>query len=120
MQEEVEPLLRTGHESQSDDLSAEPAGEDQPDVDRDPSGALTGGVPEGLSAADVRRRSELAGYLGVAVWPATGAQLVAVATERDAPDDVLADLGSLPAGRSFPSLHEAWALLSGGAAEHRS
>ena len=116
---EVSGLLRSGHDSREDWNSPEPSGEDQPDVDLVPNGTLSGGVPDGMDEADVERRSELAGFLG-RIWPATGAQLVEVATGNDAPDSVLGTLRALPPGRVFDNLQDVWSAVSGGHVEsHR-
>lgn len=121
MAKEVDGTLTAGHQTRAEEfLEAEPSGEDQPDVDRDPDGTLTGGVPDGMTASDVEQRSRLATFFGTAVWPATGEQLVAVAREREAPDDVLAQLSYVPQGRSYATFGEAWAALKGGHEEHRS
>jgi len=115
MEHEVQGLVTSGHQTHAEDWkTAEPSGEDQPDVDRVPDGTRSGGVPEGMSEADVSRRSELAGYLGKEVWPATGAQLHEVARGRQAPDAVLEQLARLPAGRVFDNLQDAWSTLDGG------
>lgn len=118
---ETEGLTRGGHDTHAEEWkSAEPSGEDQPQVSRGADGVLHGGVPDGLTGDDVDLRSEIAQQLGKEVWPATGAQLLAVASGREAPDRVLAALRQLPADRSFVNLQEAFAALSGGHGEaHR-
>ncbi len=115
---EVDGMVRAGHDSRADWNAPEPSGEDQPDVDRVPNGTMAGGVPEGMTEEDVERRSTLATYLG-RVWPATKAELIAVALENAAPDAVLAELERLPADWAFQNLQDAWAALSGGAVEQR-
>ena len=112
LEAEVSGLVRSGHDNRADWNSPEPSGEDQPDVDRVPNGTLSGGVPEGMTEADVARRSELAGYLG-RVWPATSEQVLAVAVENDAPDAVLSTLRSLPPGQSFENLQDLWTTVRG-------
>ena len=116
LEAEVSGLMRAGHDSRADWNSPEPSGEDQPDVDLVPNGTLAGGVPEGMTEADVERRSELAQYLG-RVWPATSEQVLAVATENGAPDAVLNPLRGLPPGHSFENLQELYAVVSGGHVE---
>lgn len=73
-----------------------------------------------MTEEDVERRSYLATFLPLSLWPATGSQVVAVARERGAPDAVVAQLSSLPEGRSFANLQQAWATLEGGTESHRS
>ncbi len=119
MAHDVDGLIRSGHDSREDWESPEPSGEDQPDVDLVPDGTLAGGVPDGMTELDVERRSEIAGYLG-RIWPATAEQLVAVATENHAPDNVLTPLKMLPGTATFSNLQELWSALSGGHVEqHR-
>ena len=112
MAAEVSGLVRSGHDNRADGNSPEPSGEDQPDVDLAPAGTLAGGVPDGMTEADVGRRSELAGYLG-RLWPATSEQVLAVAVENDAPDAVLSQLRSLPSGESYQNLQSVWTAVSG-------
>lgn len=120
MDAEVSGMMTAGRDTHAEEWkSAEPSGEDQPEVDLSADGDLHGGVPDGMTEADVEERSRLAAYLGKEVWPATGEQLVEVARGRDAPDVVLDRLAQLPRGRSFTNLQEAWRALSGGVEEHR-
>ena len=116
---DVDGLIRSGHDSREDWNSPEPSGEDQPDVDLVPNGTLSGGVPDGMTEADVERRSELASLLG-RIWPATSEQVLAVAVENEAPDAIQSTLRHLPPGQSFANLQELWAQISGGHVEaHR-
>ena len=116
---EVSGLMRAGHDNRADWNSPEPSGEDQPDVDLVPDGTLAGGVPDGMTEADVAARSELATYLG-RLWPATREELVRVATDNHAPDAVMERLHSMPMGQQFANLQEVWSQLSGGHVEgHR-
>jgi len=119
LEAEVSGLMRAGHDNRADWNSPEPSGEDQPDVDLVPNGTLAGGVPDGMTEDDVQRRSELASLLG-RIWPATSEQVLSVATENEAPEDVLSTLRHLPPGQSFANLQELWATISGGHVEaHR-
>ena len=119
LQSETEGLVRSGHDSRADWNSPEPSGEDQPDVDLVPDGTLSGGVPDGMTEQDIEVRSQLAGYLG-RLWPATREELIRVATDNEAPDDVVQRLHGLPMGQSFANLQEVWSTLSGGHVEgHR-
>ncbi len=116
---EVRGMMQAGHDTHAEDWkSAEPSGEDQPAVDLSADGSLHGGVPDGMTEADVEERSTIAQYLGKEVWPATGAQLLAVAQSRQAPDAVLARLRQLRADVSYLNLQDAWSDL-GGTEAHR-
>ena len=119
LKHEVEGLIRTGHDSRADWNSPEPSGEDQPDVDRAPNATLTGGVPDGMTEEDVEARSELASYLGKAVYPAVSAVLIETAEGNDAPDRVIARLRALPAGREYVNVQDVWQSLRGGVEAHR-
>src|SRR3954447_2565845 len=58
---EVEGAMRSGHSTHAQEWKdPEPSGEDQPDVDLNPNGTLTGGTPAGVDSGDVEGRSELA------------------------------------------------------------
>lgn len=117
---EVAGMVASGHDTHAEEWkSAEPSGEDQPDVQLSGDGSLHGGVPEGMTEAEVEERSRLAAYLGREVWPATGEQLLEVARTRDAPDVVTDRLAQLPAGRVFTNLQEAWTELGGHSEQHR-
>lgn len=119
MAAEVQPIVRSGHDNRAEWHSPEPSGEDQPDVDRMPDGTLVGGVPDGMTEADVEARSELASYLG-RIWPAPAGAILAAARANEAPDAILETLAGLPADRVFDNLQDLWASVSGGHIEqHR-
>ena len=64
-QHEVEGLVRSGRTTHAGAWKEPEAfGEDQPDVDRAPEGALVGGVPDGTTGTDIEGRSELAAVHG--------------------------------------------------------
>jgi Protein of unknown function (DUF2795) len=112
---EVEGAMRGGHSTHAEEWKdPEPSGEDQPDVDLVPDGTLTGGTPEGVDSGDVEGRSELASYLGKEVYPATADALRAAAEGNQAPDRVLEQLASLPAGRTYDNVQQVWEDLGGG------
>lgn len=117
---EVEGMIRAGRETRAEEWkSGEPSGEDQPDVDRSPTGTLTGGTPEGLAESDVEGRAELASYLGKEIWPADGLTILAKATELHAPDRVLDLIRTLPPQQPFATVGEVWTALRGGHEAHR-
>jgi len=114
MSGEVDGLLRGGHQTHAEEFKqAEPSGEDQPDVDLVPDGALHGGVPAGMTEDDVERRSRLALYLPRGSFPMVRQLVLDTAAGHDAPEAVLADLRQLPAGREFASVGEVFTALGG-------
>lgn len=56
-------------------------------------------APAGMTQDDVRRRSEVARFLGASVFPADRDTLVGVARDNQATDEVLGLLRALPEGR---------------------
>ncbi|WP_235564417.1 DUF2795 domain-containing protein [Modestobacter sp. Leaf380] len=104
---EVEGMVRAGRATHADEfLDPEPAGEDEPAVDRSAGGTLTGGTPEGVDADTVQLRAELARWLDRADFPATGGELVEAARDHRAPDAVADELAKLPAGETFTRIGE--------------
>ncbi len=55
-------------------------------------------APDGMTQDDVRRRSEVARFLGASVFPADRDALVQVAAGNQATDEVLGLLRALPDG----------------------
>lgn len=120
LKHETEPLVRTGHESHVEEWrEAEPAGEDEPEADLAPDTTLVGGTAPGLTADDVEGRAELAGHLRGAEFPAVREQLIWLATENHAPDQIVERLKALPSGRAFENVAGVWVALGGGHEEHR-
>lgn len=121
LEAEVHGMMTAGRETRAEDWnSAEPSGEDQPDVDLVPDGTLAGGVPDGMTEEDVELRSEIASFLGKECWPCNADRLLEKASGMNAPDRVLDRLRGLPAGRDYATMQEVWAELSGGHVEaHR-
>lgn len=120
--QEVEDLVRAGKETHAEEWkSAEPSGEDQPEVDLAPESTLHGGVPEGMSEEDVTGRTELARWLGRGVFPAVREVLIDRVMDAGAPDDVVAEVKRLPSGREFANVGDVWRTLHGGGhvEEHR-
>lgn len=117
---EVEGLVRGAHATRAEEWhETEPQGEDQPDLDRDPSGTLTGGTPPGMTAHDVEMRSELARSFDEQTFPGGRDDLVATARDRKAPDRVVALLTSLPSNETFHNVQDVWRALGGGVEERR-
>ncbi|WP_229074393.1 hypothetical protein [Actinoplanes sp. DH11] len=87
--------------------TAEPPGEDQPEVSR---------VPNADAASDLSRFGR---YIGLSSMPGDRAALRRGAEALAAPDDVLADLDGLPEGVVFHTVTEIWAALGRGSAERQ-
>lgn len=120
LEAETRAMMTAGRDTRAEEWnSPEPSGEDQPDVDRAPSSTLTGGLPDGLTPADVEQRSELATFLGKEVWPARREALLEKARDQSAPERVIDLVERLPDGE-FVNLQQAWSALAGGREEHRS
>jgi hypothetical protein len=120
LEAEVRGMMTAGRETRGQQWnSAEPSGEDQPDVDLVPGGTLAGGVPDGMTERDVEQRAEIASYLGKEVWPAGSEALLAKARELNAPDAVLDQLGRLPTSAVFDNVKDVWQALQGGTEAHR-
>jgi hypothetical protein len=81
---------------------AEPAGEDQPDATR------------AIDAASANDLSRFGRYIGLSAMPGDRAALRRSAETLEAPDDVLADLDTLPEGVVFHTVTEIWAALGRG------
>jgi hypothetical protein len=107
--------VQSGHDTHAEEwASPEPSGEDQPEVDRAPDGSLHGGVPEGMTEADVEARARLASYLTPGAFPGVREQLLDHVIDADAPDVIVEEVRQLPAGREFQNLGEVWRALHGG------
>jgi Protein of unknown function (DUF2795) len=83
---------------------AEPAGEDQPDATR------------AVDAEAANDMSRFGRYIGLSALPGDRDTLRRSAEDLEAPDDILADLDSLPAGVEFGTVTEIWAALGRGPA----
>jgi hypothetical protein len=73
----------------------------------------------GTDQGDLDRRAALAEHLGKEVWPAARDELVARATENNAPDGVLADLRRLPEGETFENVQAVARTLGLGTEQQR-
>lgn len=117
---EVEGLIRSGHSTHAEEWKdPEPSGEDQPDADLAPDATLAGGVPEGMTAADVEQRSQIAGYLGHSGWPMVREQIIEKLVDGHAPDALVEQVRRLPSGRAFENMNDVWSTLGGHVETHR-
>ncbi|MCM0678480.1 DUF2795 domain-containing protein [Micromonospora phytophila] len=114
MSQEVSGLLQgpgTGGSRVEESRVPEPAGEDQPETTTAPAGELRTGAPKGMSSQDVERRSRLGRFITMSALPGDRETLIANARDNDAPDDIIADLGTLPEGIRYQTVSEVWAAL---------
>jgi hypothetical protein len=99
LSKETRGLVQGGHDTRAEEWrSAEPSGEDQPDVSVDPG--------------SVDDRAELAGLLGKEIWPATGAMLQRRVREQHGPDRIIDLVDRIPEGRVFDNLADLWDSLT--------
>jgi Protein of unknown function (DUF2795) len=111
--EEVEPLVRSGHEARAtDDRLHEPPADDEPLPDARIAGEDTP-TPGLLDLDEIEARSRLAASLRPRAFPADRDELRAVAEEQHAPPEVLEALDSLPAGIRFVNVQQVWESLGG-------
>ncbi|MFI5908972.1 DUF2795 domain-containing protein [Dactylosporangium sp. NPDC051541] len=82
-------------------------------VDPEGEGDRSGGAPVGMTPDEVEARSNLGRYIPMASLPGDRDDLIAGATELEAPDEVLDALEALPAGTQFQTVNEVWAALGG-------
>lgn len=116
MAAEVRGLTHAGHDTRAGEWhSPEPAGEDQPSVD----GVPRGGAPDGMTAADLEDRAELASFLGKEIWPADSAVVKERVRGSNAPDRIIDLVEQLPDGRVYAGASDVWAELTGEREDHR-
>jgi hypothetical protein len=111
--EELEPLIRSGAEPRAhEDRVHEPAADDEPLPDARIRGEDVP-MPGLLDLDEIEARSHLAASLRPSAFPATRSQLIAVATEEHASQDVLDALHTLPPRRRFVHVQQVWEALGG-------
>ena len=114
MSQEVSGLVQgpgTGGSRVDEARVPEPAGEDQPEATTAPAGELRSGAPKGMSSQDVERRSRFGRFITMTALPGDRETLIANARDNDAPDDIIADLQTLPDGTRYQTVSEVWAAL---------
>jgi hypothetical protein len=108
MNQEILSAVQGSTEARAEEWKmAEPAGEDQPEVNR---------IIGGDSANDISRFGR---YIGMSAMPGDREALIRSAEVLTAPDDVLDDLSRLPDGVVFHTVTEIWSALGRGSAERR-
>jgi hypothetical protein len=112
--DEVEPLVRSGHESRAaEDRLHEPEADDEPVPDSRIAGNDGPSLPSLLDLDEIEARSRLATSLRPGAFPAHREQLEAVAIDEHAPPDVLEALRTLPAAVRFVNVQQVWEALGG-------
>jgi Protein of unknown function (DUF2795) len=110
MAREAHEMIQSGGRSQEWRLP-EPPAEGEPEPIWAPEGGIDA-VVGGETDADRREwRARIGSYLHKSVFPAGKEDLVSAAEAAEAPDDVLAALGSLPADRQYANARELWGGL---------
>jgi hypothetical protein len=88
--------------------TAEPSGEDQPEVTLVPEENYGRGEPNGVGNAEAEQLSRFGTYIGLSALPGDRAALEKSARDLEAPDDVLDRLQKLPAGTTYQTVTEVW------------
>jgi len=116
MRHEVRGVVPGGVDSHSDDYrDPDPAGGDRSAATWE--GAVTrntpraGGAPPGMTYDEVEGRSRLGRYIPRASLPGDRDDLIAGASELNAPDDVLNMIESLPEGETYETVAQIWEAL---------
>ncbi|EFC84700.1 DUF2795 domain-containing protein [Parafrankia sp. EUN1f] len=110
---EVAGFVRARRDTRVDEWrSPEPPAEDTSALAARPDGAgVLGSAPPGMTSADVEERSELARWLGRAVFPAERNEVMDHLRHQHAPDRVVDEVGGAPEGIQFTSLGQLWRAL---------
>lgn len=109
LKHDTEGVVRGGHDSRAEEWrGSEPSAEDQPTVGMRPQASAQEGPPDGLSAAEVELRSELASYIGRAPYPMHRSDLLGLLAERHAPDVLVELVAGLPEHVAVVNLQDLW------------
>ena len=112
MRHEVLGIVQGGVNSRTEEPNdPEPSGEDQPDATWEGAGSHTGGAPPGMTYEEVEQRSRLGRYIPRTSLPGDREDLLAGASDLNAPDDVLDLLAQLPPAATFATVSQIWAAL---------
>ncbi|WP_239380319.1 DUF2795 domain-containing protein [Frankia sp. CIT1] len=112
---EVDGIVRAGRDTRTEEWrSAEPPGEDQPQVAVIPE---TSGADQGAAAntaAAAQARTDLARWFDRHDFPARAAQLAHGLRGRNAPEQLVELLRTLPKRQQYNSVGDLWRALHGG------
>jgi hypothetical protein len=105
LQHETEGLIRSGHSTRAEPWrETEPAGP-EPDEGSYPD-PREPGTPDGLTAADVELRSQLAAATQRLDYPAPREAVLDCLRAADVPAELIERVSGLPAGRTYERLAE--------------
>lgn len=112
MRHEARGVVQGGVDGHADEFrDPQPPGEDQPDATWEGRSTRPGGAPPGMTYDEVEARSRLGRYIPMASLPGDRDDLIAGASEMNAPDDILNLLESLPEGETYETVAQIWAAL---------
>jgi len=95
--------------------SPEPLTDELPPAWDRRDGMGRGSAPRGMSLSDVEERSELARWLGRAVFPADRDEVMDHLRHQNAPDHVIEEIRQAPKHGRFGSVGELWRAVHSGA-----
>jgi Protein of unknown function (DUF2795) len=93
--------------------TAEPSGEDQPQVSVVPEEEYGRDAPNGVGNAAAEELSRFGSYIGRSALPGDRAALEKSARDLEAPDDVMDRLAQLPEGTTYQNVFEVWKATNG-------
>jgi hypothetical protein len=115
MAHDVEGYVRARRDTRAEEWrSAEPPAEESPATAARPDGGRRGSAPPGMTLSDVEERSELARWLGRAVFPADRDEVLDHLRHQNAPEHVVQRVGAAPDDTLYGSLGELWRALHHG------
>ncbi|EIV94454.1 DUF2795 domain-containing protein [Frankia sp. QA3] len=112
MAHEVSGFVRSGRDTRAEEWrSVEPADELPGDAQFPDPAQFRAGASAGMTPTDVEERSELARWLGRAVFPAEREEIMDHLRHQHAPDRVVEAVAAAPPGVQFTSVGELWRML---------
>ncbi|KLL10697.1 MULTISPECIES: DUF2795 domain-containing protein [Protofrankia] len=113
--QEVDGIVRARRDTRTEEWrSAEPPGEDQPQVAVIPERPASEAAASTDPTAAVEARSELARWFDRHDFPARAAQLAYVLRGRNAPEQLVERLAARPKREQYDSFGHLWRALHGG------
>ncbi|WP_131765041.1 DUF2795 domain-containing protein [Candidatus Protofrankia californiensis] len=113
--QEVDGIVRARRDTRTEEWrSAEPPGEDQPQVSVIPERSGSERATSTNTSAAVEARSELARWFDRHDFPARAARLAYVLRNRNAPEQLIEALTARPKREQYDSFGDLWRALHGG------